>query len=48
MTTREVTLSLFCQSNLQQHTMRSAVDGCLVLLFYISISAAMRWYGEHK
>ena len=41
MTTREVTLSLFCQSVLQQHTMRGAQDGSLVLLFYLSISAAM-------
>ena len=43
MTAREVTLSLFCQSVLQQHTMRGAVDGCIVLLFYLSISAAMGW-----
>jgi hypothetical protein len=28
--------------------MRSAVDGCLVLLFYLSISAAMGWHGEHS
>ena len=41
LTAREVTLSLFCQSVLQQHTMRGAADGCLVLLFYLSISAAM-------
>jgi hypothetical protein len=41
MTAREVTLSLICQSVLQQHTMRGALDGCVVLLFYLSISAAM-------
>ena len=47
MTTREVTLSLFCQGVLQHHTIQGAVDGCLVLLFYHSISAAMGWHGEH-
>ena len=41
MTTCEVALSLFCPSVLQQHAMCGAVDGCLVLLFYLSISAAM-------
>ena len=51
MTTREVTLSLFCQSVLQQHTMRGAVDGCLVLLlFYLSLHLGrhgMAW-GAHS
>jgi hypothetical protein len=28
--------------------MCGAVDGCLVLLFYLSISADMKRYGEHK
>jgi hypothetical protein len=41
MTTCAVTLSLFCQRVSQQHTMRGAVAGCLVLLFYLSIAAAM-------
>jgi hypothetical protein len=48
MTTCEVALSLFCPSVLQQHAMCGAVDGCLVLSFYLSISSAMRWHGEHK